>query len=125
MVMIPSQREIKLAWTSSKIRAGIWVQVQVRLCDMNCIPIVVRHKGDPDAGSIVLKLDRGSRGCSVLSQVRDQDGLPAWMYGAGAELVPDGEAEAYIERQIGWDPDLWVIEIEDPHDRYVIDGDII
>ena len=42
-------RESNVAWTSSKIRAGIWVQVQVRLCDMNCIPIFVRHKGDPDA----------------------------------------------------------------------------
>lgn len=92
---------------------------------MNCIPIFVRHKGDPDAGSIVLKLDRGARGCSVLSQVRDPDGAAAWMYGGGGDLISDGDAEAYIKRQIGRDPDLWVIEIEDPSDRYVIDGAII
>ena len=92
---------------------------------MNCIPIFVRHKGDPDAGSILLKLDRGARGCSVLTQTRDQDGAPAWMYGAGGDLVPDADGEAYIERQISRDPDLWVIEIEDPSDRYVIDGAII
>ncbi len=114
-----------MAWTSSKIRAGIWVQVQVRLCDMNCIPIFVRHKGDPDAGSIMLKLDRGERGCSVLSQVRDPDGAPAWMYGGGGEFISEPDAEAYIKRQTGRDPDLWVIEIEDPNDRYVLDGVII
>ena len=114
-----------MAWTSAKIRAGIWVQVQVRLCDMNCIPIFIRHKGDADAGSILLKLNRGPKGCSILSQVRDQDGAPAWMYGAGGELVADTEAEAYIERQIGRDPDLWVVEIEDDKNRYVIDGPVI
>lgn len=114
-----------MSWTSSKIKAGIWVQAQVRLCDLNFIPIVVRHKGDADAGAILLKLDRGPAGCSVLSQVRDQDGAAAWMYGGGGQLLPDAEAEAYIVRQIGRDPDLWVIEIEDPGERYVIDGKII
>jgi len=103
----------------------MWVQVQVRLCDMNCIPIMIRHKGDPDSGAILLKLDRGEPGCSVLSQVRDMDGVPAWMHGGGAELVPETEAEAYIKRQIDRDPDLWVIEIDDPHERYKIDGDIV
>lgn len=125
MVLAITVRNTLLAWTSSKIRAGIWVQVQVRLCDMNCIPIFVRHKGDPDAGSIMLKLVRGAKGCSVLSQVRDQDGASAWMYGGGKEFLSDTDAETYIERQIGRDPDLWVLEIEDPHDRYVIDGNII
>ncbi len=101
------------------------MQAQVRLCDINCIPIFVRHKGDADAGSILLKLDRGMKGCSVLSQVRDQDGEQAWMYGGGGESIADADAEDYIKRQIGRDPDLWVIEIEDPNDRYVIDGAII
>ncbi|MHA1598495.1 MAG: DUF1491 family protein [Alphaproteobacteria bacterium] len=114
-----------MAWTSSKIRAGMWVQVQVRLCDLNCIPIMVRHKGDPDSGAILLKLDRGAPGSSVLSQVRDVDGVPAWMHGGGAELVSDADAEAYIKRQIDRDPDLWVIEIDDPGGRYKIDGNIV
>ncbi len=103
----------------------MWVQVQVRLCDMNCIPIVVRHKGDPDSGAVLLKLDRGREGCSVLSQVRDVDGNPGWVHGGGAELVTDADGEAYIARQRDRDPDLWVIEIEDPQGRYKIDGDII
>lgn len=103
----------------------MWVQAQVRLCDLNCIPIMVRHKGDPDSGAILLKLDRGESGCSLLSQIRDMDGAQAWMYGGGGELVPEAEAEAYIKRQIDRDPDLWVIEIDDPQQRYEIDGDIV
>lgn len=114
-----------MSWVVSKIKAGLWVQAQVRLCDLNFIPIMVRQKGDPDSGAILLKLDRGREGCSVLSQVRDLDGNPGWMYGGGGELIAENEAEAYIKRQIERDPDLWVIEIEDAQRRYELDGEIV
>ena len=86
---------------------------------------MVRHKGDPDSGAILLKIDRGEAGCCVLSQVRDLDGKPGWMYGGGAELIKDSEAEAYIKRQTDRDPDLWVVEIEDPKGQFQLDGDIV
>lgn len=110
---------------SVRIKAGLWVQAQVRICDLNCIPIMVRHRGDPDSGAIVLKLDRGRAGCSVLSQVRDMDGNPGWMYGGGGETIADSDAESYIRRQLARDPDLWVVEIEDLQGRYELDGKII
>lgn len=110
---------------ASKIKAGIWVQAQIRLCDINFIPLMVRHKGDPDSGAILLKIDKGEAGCSVLSQVRDVDGNPGWMYGGGGELIEQKEAEAYIQRQIKRDPDLWVLEIEDQKGRYELDGNIV
>lgn len=110
--------------SSSKIKAGIWVQAQIRMCDINCIPIMVRHKGDADSGAILLKLDQGNAGCSVLSQVRDIDGNPGWMYGGGGQFIPEGDAESYIKRQIQRDPDLWVLEIEDQQGRYELDGKI-
>ena len=110
---------------SSKIKAGLWVQAQVRKCDLNFIPIVVRQKGDPDSGAILLKLDRGKKGSSVLSQFRDLNGKPGWMYGGGTEYLVDSEAEVYIKRQIDRDPDLWVVEIDDPKGRFFLDDNII
>ena len=114
-----------MLWETSKIKASLWVQAQIRLCDLNFIPIMVRQKGDPDCGAILLKLDRGKTGCCVLLQVRGLDGKPGWMYGCGTKLIGDIEAEYYIKRQIDRDPDLWVVEIEDPKGRYELDGDII
>lgn len=111
--------------TSSKLKAGLWVQAQVRLCDINFIQIMVRHKGDADSGAILLKLDQGGERCSVLSQVRDVDGNPGWMYGGGGQHIGQNEAEAYIQRQIKRDPDLWVLEIEDRQGRYELDGKIV
>jgi hypothetical protein len=108
-----------------KIKASLWVQAQIRTCDINLIPIVVRQKGDPDSGAILLKLYQGEEGCSMLSQVRDVEGNPGWMYGGGGKIISDDAAESYIKRQIHRDPDLWVIEIEDRKGRYELDGTIV
>lgn len=114
-----------MSWTTGKIKAGLWVQAQVRVCDLNFIPIMIRQKGDPDSGAILLKIDREGGVCSVLSQVRDVEGNMGWMYGGGGQQISEAEAEAYIKRQSERDPDLWVIEIEDPRNRYELDGTIV
>jgi hypothetical protein len=108
-----------------RLRSGFWISAQVRLCDQAFIPVVVLHKGDPDAGAILLKLNRLAAGCEVLTQVRNLDGTPAWMRGTGEAPVKEEDADAYIVRQRGRDPDLWVLEIEDPDHRYEFDGEII
>jgi hypothetical protein len=37
----------------------------------------------------------------------------------------DKEAQEYLEKQQTYDPDLWILEIEDPTNKYELDGDII
>jgi hypothetical protein len=37
----------------------------------------------------------------------------------------DADALTYIERQRKYDPDLWVLEIEDPERRYTLDAKIV
>ena len=107
------------------LKAEIWIKAQIRLCDMNLISAMVTRRGDSDAGAIFLKLNRLDAGVEVFSQTRDRDGLRAWMRGTGESLVSDADAEAYIEKQMRYDPDIWVLEIEDPKNQYQIDGKII
>ncbi len=73
----------------------------------------VLRKGDPDAGGVLAVL-RGREGLCVLSQVRTADGAAAWMRGTGAQPVEEADADAYVSRQVRFDPDLWVIEFESP-----------
>ncbi len=114
-----------MAATSDRLRARIWVQAQVRICDLNCLPIVVMRKGDEDAGAILLKLARRDGVAEVLVQVRTPEGKSGWMRGAGGGETTDAAADAYIGRQVARDPDLWVIEIQDPDGRYRPDGGIV
>jgi len=95
----------------ARVKAGLWVSMALRMGDQDGRPGVVLRKGDPDAGGVLLVL-RGREGLSVLAQVRTADGAPAWMRGTGPGPVPQEVADAYVARQVRFDPDLWVLEFD-------------
>ncbi len=107
------------------LKAEIWIKAQIRLCDIKSIPAMVTQRGDSDSGSVLLKLNRLDAGVEVLCQTRDIEGNHAWVRGTGEDLVSEIESEVYIAKQIQNDPDIWVLEIEDPKAQYIIDRKII
>ena len=85
----------------------------LRMGDAAGRPGAVLRKGDADAGGILLVL-RGRAGLTVLSQTRAADGAAAWIRGTGAAPVDQVAVDAYIDRQVQFDPDLWVVEFVAP-----------
>jgi len=85
---------------------------------------MVIRKGDPDAGGILVVL-RGRLGVAVLSQMRTADGQAAWMRATGPAPVDQETADAYVERQVKFDPDLWVLEFESPDLLPPFEGKIV
>ncbi len=108
-----------------RLRVEIWIKAQVRMCDRAMTPAYIRRRGDPDAGAVILRLDRLNGTSEIFVQARTGEGSRAWTRGAGEGPVLDAEVESYIQRQLKFDPDIWVLEIEDPQARYVLDGQII
>ena len=97
----------------ARVKAKLWVQMALRMGDVGGRPGVVLRRGDEDAGGVLVVL-RGRDGLCVLSQVRAGAGEVSWMRATGAGAVGQAEADAYIERQVARDPDLWVLEFESP-----------
>jgi hypothetical protein len=96
-----------------RVKTGLWAQVALRLADSAGRSGMVLRKGDPDSGGILAVL-RLRDGFVVLSQVRDAEGRPAWIRGTGAAPVDQQAADAYVERQVKRDPDVWVLEFDAP-----------
>ena len=96
-----------------RVKAGLWVQMALRMGDIDGRPGAVLRRGDPDAGGILIVL-RGREGLVVLSQVRAGEGESAWMRATGPDVVDQATVDSYIDRQVKRDPDVWVVEFTAP-----------
>jgi hypothetical protein len=99
--------------SSERLKTGLWVSMALRVGNNSGRYGVVVRRGDADAGGILVLL-RAAHGLVVLTQARTPDGAPAWTRGTGAGPVDQAAADAYIARQLKYDPDLWVLEFEAP-----------
>jgi len=102
-----------------RLKSEIWVKAQLRLCDVTFLPCVVARRGDADAGQVLVKVNRLGQGCELLARRYSDADTRAWTVVAGPD---EAACDAYIEREANMDPDLWVLDIEDPQGTYLPDG---
>jgi hypothetical protein len=79
------------------------------------IPAHLVHRGDATAGAISVKLAFMDGRASYHTRGLGPSGRLEWV--PLVEAGPEAEADAAIARQRRADPDLWVIEVEDPRGR--------
>lgn len=111
--------------SEARLQTEFWVQACVHRGNVHGIAVTVVHKGDPARGSVIVKLNRFEEGCVVLAETRDETGTRAWIRGTGAEPVAEADADAYIARNRKYDPDLWVLEVEDRQGRLPFEARIL
>ena len=114
-----------MSTTNNRLPTSLWVEAQLRRLNAAAVPYYIVHKGDHAGGLVVLKLNGRESGVSVLIQQRGLDGVMGWAHALPEETVEEADADAYIQRALSRDPDLWVIEIEDPARENPFEGQII
>lgn len=106
--------------------AEFWIKAYVRrVAASGAFATIVRH-GDDDAGSvfIVVRALDGTAALYVPAPTAfasdGQDSERLWTQGLPPG-TPEADVEARIRRETGFDPDLWVVEVEDRKARHFLD----
>ncbi len=100
----------------------LWIAAHIRQAVKEGVPMIVVHKGDASRGSIFLKINRLDGTAQIMSQLRMEDEL-VWCPMGG--FLPESEADSYLAEQTAFDPDVWIVEIEDRQGRLWFPGRIV
>jgi hypothetical protein len=111
-----------------RLKSGIWVAAYLRRCSAEGAFAAVRRRGAEEAGAVFILVNRldgsavlyGPAPQAVFEDARPVDRLFTPLLGAAAP-VPASEAEARMAREIRFDPDLWLVEVEDRAGRHFLD----
>lgn len=107
-----------------RLPTALWVMAHIRTADSQGVPMTLVRRGDRERGTVLVKVNRLDRSFVVLVQTRRDERL-VWTRGTGSDPVDEAAADAYIERQIRYDPDLWVVEVEDRQGRHWFEGPVV
>ena len=101
------------------LTSEFWVAAYLARLQGEGIFAHVAHKGDATAGAVAIKLATMDGKASLLTRTYDSDGARIWDCAKDREEEPD--VDAAIAKQRQFDRDLWVIEVEDPRGRHLLD----
>jgi hypothetical protein len=108
-----------------RLKAEIWVKAYLRRCNSQGADAVLVRRGDGDAGAIYIKISRLDGTAALygpapagLEEAREERRWQACLKG---DPAVEADADAYLERQIEFDPDIWIVSVEDRQGRHFLD----
>lgn len=101
-----------------RLTAGFWVQAYLTRLRLADIPVFVTAKGDAGAGAVLVKSSTLDGRARAFARGYDAAGARVWNVLAEG---PEAEVDAALARQRSYDPDIWVIEVEDRAGRTLLD----
>ncbi|TNF64590.1 MAG: DUF1491 family protein [Rhodobacteraceae bacterium] len=102
----------------TRLASGFWVQAYLARLRQHDIPAFVTAHGDDTGGAVLVKLNTLDGRAAAFQRSFDlATGARAWVVLAEGE---EAAVDAAVARQRGFDPDLWVIEVEDRGGRHLL-----
>ena len=108
-----------------RLKVGIFVRALIRGAVVAGAAAYVMRKGAEEAGAVMLKIARLDGTSLVLDQARrGAEGELVWVRPLG-DAASDEATQKFFDKQIKFDPDLWIVEIEDREGRAFVDEPIV
>ena len=115
-----------------RLKSGIWASAYLRRCDTEGVFAAVRRRGADEAGAVFIKVNRvdgtgilyGPAPQAVFDEARPAERLFTVILGRDGP-VADADIEARLTREISFDPDIWILEVEDRSGRNFLDAAVV
>jgi hypothetical protein len=110
-----------------RLKSAIWVAAYIRRCNIEGAFACVRRRGAEEAGAIFVKVNRldgtadlfGPAPQSLFEDARPSERLFVRCF--TEQPVLESKVEERLAREIRFDPDVWIVEIEDRAGRHFLD----
>ena len=107
----------------ARLRSDFWVSAHLRRCAVEGVDAVLRRRGAAEAGAVFVKVDRLD-GTASLYGPAPQSLVDDWesdrLFSAILTDVAALEVEERLKREARFDPDYWLIELEDRAGRHFL-----
>ncbi len=105
----------------TRLTADFWVHAYIARLRLQDIPAFVVAHGDDTAGAVLVKMNTLDGQAVAFQRSFDlMSGERKWVELSSGE---EADVDSTIQRQRSFDPDLWVIEVEDRHGRHLLGED--
>lgn len=108
----------------SRLRSDFWVAAFLRRCSLEGVDAVLRRRGAAEAGAVFVKIDH-LNGTATLYGPAPQslvEGPDAGrLFAPILKAVPPPDVEERMKREMRFDSDLWLLEIDNAEGRHFLD----
>lgn len=111
-----------------RLRSDIWVAAYLRRCGAEGISAALRRRGASDAGAIFVRIDRLDGRSALYGPAPSAWGTEpergverTFMRMHVSEWIDDQDVEKRLNRELSFDPDIWIVEVEDREGRPRLD----
>ena len=110
-----------------RLKSALWVAAYLRRCQVEGVTAVLRRRGAEEAGAVFVRISRLDGRSDLFGPAPQSafDAAPSADRAFSASLderpATDADVEAYLARELKFDPDIWIVEVEDRAGRNFLD----
>ncbi len=109
-----------------RLRSDLWVSAYLRRCAVENVVAVLRRRGAAEAGAVFVKVDRLDGRAAIFgpapqSETGERGVDRLWTRLHRDEWIDPASAEERLRKEVAFDSDLWIVEVESRDGRTFLD----
>jgi hypothetical protein len=107
----------------ARLRSDFWVSAYLRRCSVEGLDAALRKRGAAEAGAIFVKVDHLDGTASLYGPAPQLflDDSGERLFASVMQGVTPLDVEERMTRELRFDPDLWLVEVDDRQGRHFLE----